>query len=36
MKIKGIMTPEALEERIEQIEERDHTRIKSKKQILRD
>ncbi len=36
LKLKGIMTPQALEQLIVQIEERDHTRIKAKKQILRD
>jgi predicted nucleic acid-binding protein len=36
LKLKGIMTPQALAQLIEQIEERDHTRIKAKKHILRD
>lgn len=36
LKLKGIMTPRALEQLIEQIEEWDHTRIKAKKQILRE
>ncbi len=36
LKIKGIMTVEGLAEVIDQIEEKDHTHIKAKKQILRD
>jgi len=36
LKIKEIMTVEGLAEVIDQIEEKDHTRIKAKKQILRD
>jgi predicted nucleic acid-binding protein len=36
MKLNRILTREALEQLIEQIEERDHTRIKAKKHILRD
>ena len=36
IKLIGIMIPEILEQLIEQIEERDHTRIKAKKHILRD
>jgi len=36
MKVKGITTLEGLAEVIRQIEEKDHTRIKAKKKILRD
>lgn len=36
LKIKGLLTPLALEQVIEQIEVHDHTRIKAKRQILRD
>jgi len=36
LKIKEILPTKFLEEVIDQIEEKDHTRIKAKKQILRD
>lgn len=36
LKLNGVLTREALEQLIEQIEEQDHTRIKAKKHILRD
>ena len=36
IKLNGILTREALEQLIEQIEEQDHTHIKAKKHILRD
>ncbi|MCZ7625388.1 MAG: hypothetical protein C3F12_06360 [Candidatus Methylomirabilota bacterium] len=36
LKVKEIMTSQALEQLIVQIEDRDHTRIKAKNQILRD
>lgn len=36
IKLNGILTREALEQLIEQIEAQDHTRIKAKKHILRD
>ncbi len=36
IKLNGILTREALEQLIEQIEEQDHTRLKAKKHILRD
>jgi len=36
LKVRGILTVDALAELIDQIEEKDHTRIKAKTQILSD